>query len=602
MLTSVEALTLPPRKASAPSSIEVETPEYGRRASGAPVLHSPLSPLSPESPTYPDGILTSLWFSKHQQLLPSAIVSFFNFTMDLGSSTLQDNKLKTEINALRTSITSSSYKFRLVVVLVAEGEGSEMLTNERLGNIRRGTNMDPRSVFLLPYDQSPMEISAFVGTVLASLQPTCIDYYRELSKHARRKRNRGAIPPPTVAPTTGTSQTLSVHGWNVRYEMKLGYFAEFRQEMDQAGRNYEAAYEMLVDGEVFEGISSWSPRFNEARMLADILAVRILRCLLWTGQTTSAAQSWANHRYRMLELIDRKGKGTGTYGWQAWEARWSSVMAELIERVDVPIFHVPEAPKANPSNPEAFEVPDIYAIPEKSFANEDRLPPWDLLHHEGYWYRRSAHRTRARRRLASTMPIEDRNEPGQSPASTIASRAHQYDTYLCPEPHLEYGLKQHFDHSALLIETLGKAAVHFSQRQQTRAVERAGFEVAGEFMKQGNWERAWTLLKPLWQNLSWRKTGWWNLVEEVSWAVRACARNLSDGETLVAVEWELHSNCMRGLLRCLQTCLPIVVLSPGTVRHDFAKCLDGLSIEEHPHAIVDFETLAPCCECTRLVF
>ena len=500
--------------------------------------------------------MTPLWFSKHQQLLPSAIVSFFSFTMDLGSSTLQDNKLKTEINALRTSITSSSYKFRLVVVLVADGDGSDMLTNDRLGNIRRGTNLDPRSLFLLPYDQTSMEVGAFVGTVLASLQPTCLDYYRELSKHARRKRNRNAIPPPTVAPTTGTSQTLGMQGWNVRYELKMGYFAEFRQEMDQAGRNYEAAYELLVDGEVFEGISSWSPRFNEARMLADVLAVRILRCLLWTGQTTSAAQSWAIHRYRMLELVDRKGKGSSNYGWQAWEARWSSVMAQLIERVDVPIFHVPEAPKANSANPEAFEVPDIYAIPEKSFANEDRLPPWDLLHHEGYWYRRAAHRTRARRRLAKAMPIEDRAEPGQSPASTIASRTYQYDTYLCPEPHQEFGLKERFNYSALLIETLWKAAEHFSQRQQTHAVERAAFEVAGEHLRSENWNQAWTLLKPLWQNLSWRKTGWWDLVEEVSWAVRACAIALTDGETLVAVEWELHSDCTL----CVSCCFTLLMI------------------------------------------
>ena len=539
----LEAFTLPPRKANAPSKLDEYQVYNGQRTSGTPAgLHSPLSPLTPDSPTFPDGIFTPLWFSKHQCLLPSAMISFFNFTMDMGSSTLQDNRLKSEINALRTSIAASSYKFRLVVVLVAEGEGSEMLSNDRLANIRRGTNLDPRSVFLLPYGLSSTELGGFVGTVLASLQPSCIEYYRDLSKHARRKRNRSSIPPPTAPPTSGTSQTLSMQGWNIRYETKLGDFAELRQEMDAAGQSYEAAYESLVEGDIFGSISSWSPRFNEARMLADVLAIRILRCLLWTGQTTSAAQSWAHHRYTMLELVDRKGKGSATYGWQAWEARWSSVMAELIERVDVPIFHVPQR-----SEQSVFEPPDIYAIPEKSFAQEHRLPPWDLLHHEGYWYRRAAHRTRTRRKLALTMPKEDRNPPGSSPASAIASRTHLYDTYLCPEPHLEFGLpgKESFDHSAVLIETLGRAAIHFSQREQKHAVERAGFEIAQEHMRSGRWLQAWTLLGPLWKNLSWRKTGWWMLVEEVSWAVRACARHLGDGETLVAAEWELLSDSMR---------------------------------------------------------
>ena len=488
--------------------------------------------------------MTPFWFAKHQNLLPSTLIAFFEFTLDPNSSTLRDNKLKSEINAIRTAITASSYKLRLIVVLVCEDGDIEINPTDRLANIRRGTSLDPKSLFFLPSGHSTVEFKMFVASVLTSIQSSCIEYYRDLSKHARRKRNRGTIPPPTAPPTYGTSQTLSAQGWNVRYETKLGCFAEFRQEMDAAGRNYEAAYEALLDGDVFETIASWSPRFDEARLLADVLVIRILRCLLWTGQTTSAVQSWSNHRSRFQELIDRKGKGTGTYGWQAWEARWSTIMAELIEKVDVPIFHVPEQliSVGTPST----ETPDIYAIPEKAFSADERLPPWDLLHHEGYWLKRAAQRTRARRKLALGVPKEDRNSPGQSPASQIASKSHLYDTYLCPEPHIEYPLPGHtgFDHGELLIDTMRKAAIHFSKRHQTRAVERLEFEIAREYMRSGRWEDAMTILKPLWQELSWRRAGWWKLVEEISWAVRACARHLGDGETLVAVEWELLSNCM----------------------------------------------------------
>ena len=542
------------------------------------MLHSPISPLTPDSPLFPDGIMSPLWFSKHQCLLPSAVIAFYSFTMDENNSTLQDNKLKTEINGLKTSISSSTYRFRFVIVLVAEEDGDQPSSAERVGNIRRGTSLDSRSLFLLPNGLSPVELRAFIGTVLASLQPTCIEYYRDLSKHARRKKARGAVPPPTVPPTWGTSQTLSTQGWNVRYEIKLGTFAEFRQEMDAAGHSYEAAYENLVDSDILESVASWSPRFDEARLLADILASRILRCLLWTGQTTSAVQSWNNHRSRMQDLVDRKGKGSSTYGWQAWEARWSSVMAELIYKVDVPIFHVPENLNADD---ESFEAPDIYAIPEKAFASESHLPPWDLLHHEGYWLWRSARHTKARRKLALGIPKEDRNSPGQSPASTIASRTHLYDTFLCPEPHKEYGLpgKESFDHSALLIDTLGRATYHFSIRQQSRFAERTAFDMSREYMKSGRWEEAMTTLKPLWQNSSWRKAGWWHLLEEASWAVRACARNLGDGETLIAAEWELLSNSFS---------------SRTNWTYNFAGCLEGLDIEETPHAHIDSEALAPC--------
>ena len=497
--------------------------------------------------------------------------------MEPSASVLHDNRLKNDINGLRASIATSSYKPRLLVVLIADSEGSEMLSNDRVANIRRGTNLDPRSLFLVSHGLSIPEVSNFVGTVLAALQPSCMEYYRDLSKHARRKRNRGSIPSPTAPPLVGTSRVLTAQEWNVRYETKLGYFAEFAQEMDAAGRNYEAAYELLVDGEIFDGIASWSPRFDEARMLADVLATRILRCLLWTGQTTSVAQSWANHRWRMLDLVESKGKGSTMYGWQAWEARWSSIMAELIERIDVPIFQVPSHLQPDTTG---LEVIDIYAIPEKAFLQEERLPPWDLLHHEGYWYRRSAQRTMMRRKLAMLMPKEDRVEPGQSPASTIASRTHLYDTYLCPEPHHEFALegKETFDHSALLIETIGKAALHFSQRRQKRAVERAGLDIAQEYIRSGRWQQAWILLGPLWRNLSWRISGWWMLVEEVSWAVRACARNLDDGETLIAVEWELMSD----------------LLTPrADWQYNLSKCLNDLDVEDRPHAIIDASSLSP---------
>ena len=310
--------------------------------------------------------------------------------------------------------------------------------------------------------------------------------------------------------------------------------------MDTAGRSYEAAYELLLDGEVFESISSWSPRFDEARLLADALAIRILRCLLWAGQTTSSVQSWSNHRIRMQDLVNRRGKGSGTYGWMAWEARWSAVMAELIERVDVPIFHT-----SSLVDVQSADIPDIYAIPEKAFASEERLPPWDLLHHEGYWFTRAANCTRARRKLATVMPKEDRSLLGQSLASQIASQSHLYDTYLCPEPHYEYALpgNKTFDYTELLASTLVKSVDHFSMRHQNRAVERGELAIAGELMRAGRWNDAMDRLKPIWQKLSWRHEGWWQLVEEVSWAIRACARNIGEGSTLVAVEWELMSDC-----------------------------------------------------------
>lgn len=440
-------------------------------------------------------------------------------------SSLRDNELKIEINSLKRAWSSSGYKTRFLVVLVSENGETPYLgdTDDRIASLRRATNLDPRSIFLLPSDITSVELKEFATSFLSMLQPSVVEYYRDLSKHARRKRNRSTIPPPT-APPTGTSRTLSLHGWNVRYEFKLGIFAEFRQEMDAACRNYESAYETLFGQEVFENIAGWSPRFNDARLLADALAIRIIRCLLWTGQTTAAVRTWTSHRSRSHDIVNRRGKGTKNYGWEAWEARWSLVMSQLTHRAEIPILSH-----------------SIFVPPEKTLPIGDQPYPWEQLHHEGYWLYRSAKHTMLRRELAQQIPEEDRIPPGQSPASQIASKSYLYDTYLAPDMHVEAPLsgQKGFDHSGLILSTLQASLEVFSKHRQVRKTESLSLEIAEEYMRIGSWAEAYEVLRPLWSTLTWRNSGWWRLMEKFGWALRECAVRVQDSETIIRIDWEL---------------------------------------------------------------
>lgn len=512
--------------------------------------------------------MTPYWITKHQDLLPSAFISFVQFTSDPTVSSMQDDHLKASVNQMKSLLASTSYRTRLVVVLCSEMSILEADVDQRLANIRRATALDSKcSLFFFPPNLSTIEIRAFVETVLAALQPLCVEYYRELSKHARRKRNRASVPPPTAPPTSGTSRTLSHQGWNVRYEFKLAVFAEFRQEMDAAGRNYEAAYEALMGRDVFETIACWNPRFNEARMLADAIAIRILRCLLWNGQTTAAVQSWENHKVRMQDLIDRRGKGSANYGWKAWEARWYQIMAELMDQAVLPCFNLPD--RGEETVAEVSSTIQIFAAAERTIPTGERLHPWQLLHHQGYWLDQSVKCTLERRSMAELIPEEDRTSFAQSPASQVARKLDLYDTYLCPEPYLESPLSSHksFDHSALILDTCKKSLDHFSVRSQFRAVDRIKLQIAREYMRQGSWQRALAELGPLWCTLSWRPAGWWDLVGEVGWAVRECAWRVGDATTVIAADWELLNKC-----QC--TCHGIDFLSPcscGTTHPDFPR-------------------------------
>ncbi|KAI9829835.1 MAG: hypothetical protein M1826_005412 [Phylliscum demangeonii] len=469
--------------------------------------------------------------------------------------------LKNEIIEIKKTIARSSSRTRYIVILLSDVSVlDDASLDDRLANIRRATALDPKtSLLFVPPNSSYVELRAFARTALSTFQPLCIEYYRDLSKHARRKRNRAAVPPPTVPPFRGTSQTLSGQGWNVRYDFKLGVFAEFRQEMDAAARHYDGAYDTLLSPDIFESIAVWSPRWNEARLLADIIAVRVLRCLLWNGQTSSAVMRWQSHRVRMRDLVDQRGKGSSNYGWAAWEARWATVMAELLQELALPKR---ETSDVGPGSSPVAEA--IYAEPEKAFPVGERIAPWQHLHHPGYWLDLATRHVLTRRRYTQMIPEEDRAPPGQSPASQVASRSYLYDTYLCPEPHVEAPLPGHegVSHSALIQDAIGRTMHEFGRRGQKRFLERLQFASAKELMRVAQWSRAMQLLRPLWQRMSWRQEGWWGLVEEVSWALRDCAQHTGDGASLVSVEWELLNDFFTprpgwtyDLANCLK-CLP----------------------------------------------
>ncbi|PGH15836.1 hypothetical protein AJ79_02217 [Helicocarpus griseus UAMH5409] len=530
---------LPSRKGLTMPRTHPPSDASNRPGSGAAsplVLHSPISPLTPGSPTFPDGIMTPHWVTKHQQLVPTAFIYFFPFTVDTNMASLRDNQLKIEINSLKKDWAASGYKTRFIVALLCEDGPLPGDANERIASIRRATNLDLKSVFVLQPSPTQLEISEFVRALLASLQGPSVEYYRDLSKHTRRKKNRGTIPPPTAPPTSGTSQTLTFQGWNIRYDFKLGVFAEFRQEMDAACRSYESAYENLFGEEVFEMIAGWSSRFSDARMLADILAIRIIRCLLWNEQTASAVRTWITHKTRIKDIVDRRGKGTNNYGWEAWEARWSLMMAQIMHQAEISSLTVPDL---------LGSVPDlhktIFALPEKAVPIGERIRPWEYLHHEGYWLRGAAKHTSRRRELAENIPDEDRVVPAHPSSSQSLSRSTVYDTYLVPEPYNEYPKSDHpgFAHSRLILGFLETSTEEFSKRQQNRMVEQLKLQMAKEHMKIGQWKEALAIIRPLWPQLTWRQNGWWQLMEDFAWTLRECASNAEDADTVLRVDWEL---------------------------------------------------------------
>lgn len=491
------------------------------------MLHSPFSPLSPVSALYPDGLIDAQWIRKHQELVPSIFACFYTL--------VNDNRLKADINELKGALARSGYKTRLAVVLFGDdAAGSGHLSEavqDRLEGIRRGTALDPKSIFYIPAQESPAELRRMVDGMLGLLYGTAVEYYRDLGRHARKKRSRGVAPHPTLPPTSGTSRTLSLPDWNFRYDFKAAVLAEFRQEMDAAMRSFEQSYEILLGPDVLDMMPSWSPRWNEARLLSDLVSIRCLRIQLWMGHTSLAVRRWQAHRDRIGDFVDRRGRGTNNYGWQAWEARWATVMAQLIERVEVAGL----APATT----------TLFLQPEKAVLGE-RLWPWELLHHTGYWYRVAARHLAARRTLARMMPDEDRSAPDASLTAQGASKPYAYDTYMCPAPHQEYPLDgAGVNHSRLIIDCLITARTQFQARKQLRLASEVSMECAREMASLESWDEVLSVLRPLWDDGTFRSEGWVGAAEDLCWLMRRAAAATARAELVVAIDWELMNSSKR---------------------------------------------------------
>jgi len=542
LIRDFQSYTLPPRKAAPPASGDLGP---GAEIPPTRALHSPISPLSPDSPLYPDGVISNLWLRKHQLLLPSVFVCFhelYTESNDGNIQSLRDNELIASINATKKhfspttgstisasiggdEIRSSGHRSKFAVVLMSDKSIlSSPRIDDRLGYIKRSTNLIANATFFfVPANSSAVELQQFALNFLSTLYPLAIEYYRDLSKHSRRKRNKGSVPPPTIP----SSRALSQQAWNLRYEFKLGIFAEFRQEMDIAVRNYETAYEKLLT-EVFETTTSWSDRWTQARLLADITILRLIRCHLWGEQYTAAKRRWSTHVAHMTNTLDRKGRGTETYGFAAWMSRWNKCLGELIQSGNLPVFNVsvPASPRTSMlgAGIDGIEPPVIYAPPEKQISVSERIGPQDLLHHAGFYYLKAAEFMSVRARRAKRISISD--------------SADSYDLYLCPPPQEESTT----DHNSSQLSLLSLARREFDSRQQKRMVDSIALQIAKlKIAKAPQDQNLWgEALKDL-RSVAriYRKEGWWDVLEDVLWNIVQCGRNAGEGGSVVIAELEL---------------------------------------------------------------
>jgi len=502
---------------------------------------------------------------KHQRQVPSILLCFVHIDTEASSVSEDDAKIRSELVALKNHVARSGFRTRLVVVAVGTSRDQQSDLEERTSAIRRSVGLDAKTAFfVLPAPGSRLELSSFVNRILTTLQPVCADFYRDLTKHARRKKGRSQ-----VVSSAGELIPLSIQGWNVRYEFKLGIFAEYRQEMDVAERHLSLVLDELFSPEgVLQTTDSTSKRWDEMKCFADVAAIRLVRSQLWRNLTTASAESWLIHRDRIRYLTEAKGRSTSDASHARWEARWAEIMAQLISYADVPEFRVTDlrqirsgdvekrAASELSSSDESEEENDkdydqkrayrtkhnqarpIWITPEKAYEQNDRLNLLCYLHHPGYWLL-----------MAKKWTVLQRMRQGDQDGSTE-------------------GIKDDIIRLDIATEK------EFQVRKQKRFTGFVAFEKAILLLEQGPSDEAFEILSKLWKSMPWRQDHWSELMEPVINELFDLAIHLKKPRFLTELKWALL--CQGKQSTILSTELhELTIIDFGSRDRDTTKSLEA---------------------------
>lgn len=491
--------------------------------------------------------MTPAWVTKHQYHVPAVFVIFFELACrpDISSGEV-DSELKAEINAVKSTLSTSGFRSRLAVVIVPSNASAAVENaEERLNSIRRVTGLDVKtSFFYFPTTTSQQDCANFAVALVTALRPTCLEYYRDMAKHARRKRGRGFLP---VSTSSRTATSLSTQSWNARYDFKMGIFAEFRGEWDAAEKHFLSATDNMFDSE--GPLSRTTPlRRDHVLLFADIIALRLLQCELMRGHWNTAAEQWAKHQRRVTMLQDESGLLSDTLTRAQWDARWTSIMAELVDRLDVDAFR-PQADKLvlpnldehdEQSRERQAEKPNLntfFTVSESASGPNDRVIPFQLLHHPGYWYALAVEKSGL---------LSDEGKVNR--ISDMASRA----------------------------------ATLFDERGQHHGSNRMVMLQACALVQAGSHAEALKLLEPVWHQSLWRTGQWWTVFSELLSLMYTAASESGAGNLLL--ELRLESMCFQSSTMDLAAAKPAPTydntvvnmaesdrVSPVTITLAFAK-------------------------------
>ncbi|KAK6902899.1 hypothetical protein I203_108159 [Kwoniella mangroviensis CBS 8507] len=514
--------------------------------------HSPLSPLIPSSPLYPDGLIAPVWVRKHAELVPSVFVLFLrlyeskpipssddpevNAAKEAANKAMekdQDDQLIREIGDRRRRLGERGIKLTVVLMASAATLDSPAL-DPRLSYLRRASALSAKaSLFVLtpvPADQLP----DFVQSLQDALYDSAMEYYSNHAKRVRRKRSRVPVSQNILSPSTAQGhgqgpRALGPQGWAVRYDWKAGWFAEVRGDFETARRHYEDCWNELA--KMFSSTTTLPPRtkrWAEAKVLADCVAVRICKLLLYDDQGPRVLNPFFVHLKRFGDLSRGWGIGEETFEFWSWIARQYRIFAELLEMAQQSGMRI--ASLAPPTFPTAVAAaapppPDYYTTPISS-GN-----PLQVLQQPAFYYYTAA-TCSIQRQLRYQEALAAEND-------ALSSEAGSTSGYVSTAP--GFAIEKKVDHAALVIELFTKAYSLLKEQDhaQNRLALFVAFRIAEVYCQSAQYDLALRFFDRISQGF--KRERWSPIVRQIRKLWYECAQQTGNVESAARLLVEMMS-------------------------------------------------------------
>lgn len=402
----------------------------------APDTSSPLSISNESSPLFPDGILTHQWLEKYRSITPSIFLSFYEINADLTDPNdieRIDTELASEINILKDQLASKGIRL-LALIVSSRSVALNPNLDDRVNLIRRMTGLNSRNGLLFLPSATQKEVSTFAMDVLHVIKVASTEFYTNLDKKIRKKRAKviGTIP---------SDNSLLKNRIEVRYSFKIAIINELKQYYEQAVKSYETSYENLI--ETFNSIPISDKNWTQFRLLLDVNIFHIVRLYFYMDQTNVAYRKFDVHLRSVLYFLELQKVPPQSFAvcnWLSLQFKWLAQLSDL-----APVSLVPSD------------------TPFRPFQNS--LSP-TVLPHSGYLYLQAADILRRSEKFTKESP----------------------DTYSST-----LGSGPDFQESLFNLLTFSKLAFQKKDGTFTRSISYINFQLAEEYFKQRNFEKAFKL-------------------------------------------------------------------------------------------------------------